>query len=289
MNLTRDALRHRAFRGALRMGQWASLPTAGSRSVPDFLLMGGQRCGTTSLYRYLTQHEGISFPRLTKGVHYFDEESHRSGLWYRSNFPLDAVRTRASERLGHPVVVGEACPYYLFHPKVVERIQAVMPAARLIAVLRDPIARAWSGYQHERRRGYEHLTFEEALAAEPERLAGAEEVLRHRGGRHFSHQHHSYVARGQYADQLRRLWDAFPREQTLVLYSADLERDPDATVAHIHRFLGIPVQPTDTTRRWNETSKEEVPPALHRRLAAAFAASDEWLIEHLAQRPPWVG
>ncbi len=88
----KEQLRWRGFRAVLRMRQWAAMPTASRRALPDFLVVGGQRCGTTSIYRYLDQHPSVLFPRLTKGTHWFDEEYHRSRRWYRSNFPLERVR-----------------------------------------------------------------------------------------------------------------------------------------------------------------------------------------------------
>ena len=283
----REQLRWKGFRAVLRMRQWAALPTASRRPLPDFLVVGGQRCGTTSLYRYLDQHPSVLFPRLTKGTHWFDEEYHRSEAWYRSNFPLDRVRAQRREETGGPVVVGEACPYYLFHPVVPERIATHLPEVKVVAILRDPVARAWSAYHHEYRRGFETLGFEEALEAEEERLAGADATLRSGATRHFSHQHHGYVARGRYAEQLERLWAHIDRDRCLVLYSADLERDPSTTMQQVHRFLGIPVRPTPSTDRWNRQDTNELRPSLQTRLAAAFEDSDGWLADHLDEPPPW--
>ena len=175
----------------------------------------------------------------------------------------------------------------MFHPAVPARIAEHLPDVKLIAVLRDPVARAWSAYHHEYRRGHETLGFEAALDAEKARLAGADEVLLGGPARHFSHQHHGYVARGRYAEQLERLWSHVDRDRCLVLYSADLERDPSAVMQRVHAFLGIPVRPTPTTDRWNRQDTTELDPQLQSRLAAAFEASDAWLAEHLEEPPPW--
>ena len=87
-----------------------ALPTASRRPTPDFLIVGGQRCGTTSLYRYLVQHPSVLFPRLTKGTHWFDEEYHRSEAWYRSNFPLEKVRRRREQETGGAVARRRGVP-----------------------------------------------------------------------------------------------------------------------------------------------------------------------------------
>jgi hypothetical protein len=284
----REHLRWRAFRAALRLRQWSALPTASRRVLPDFLVVGGQRCGTTSLYRYLDQHPSVMFPRLTKGTHWFDEEYQRSERWYRSNFPLDSARRELVEQTGGPVVVGEACPYYMFHPAVPGRIAEHLPDVKVVAILRDPVARAWSAYHHEFRRGFETLPFEAALDAEPERLAGADEVLMRGPIRHHSHQHHGYVARGRYAEQIERLWAHIGRDRCLVLYTADLERDPSAVMQRVHTFLGIPARPTPSTDRWNRQDTNELPAPIKARLTEAFAASDQWLAEHLEEPPPWL-
>ncbi|MDQ6697618.1 MAG: sulfotransferase domain-containing protein, partial [Actinomycetota bacterium] len=262
-------------------------PTAGTRPLPDYLIVGGQRCGTTSLHHYLVQHPAVLPARFTKGVHWFDVAFDKPESWYRSNFATGARRRSASERLGQTVVTGEASPYYLFHPEVPGRVAALKPEMKIIAVLRDPIERAWSHYHHERARGFEDLDFEAALDAEDGRLAGAELVLAAPDGRHFSHQHHSYVARGRYAEQLKRWERHIPADQTLVLLSTDLQDDTEATMAGVHRFLGLTEEPTATGRRWNKQSNPELSDRVRDRLQAAFSDGDRQLAARLGRRLPW--
>lgn len=269
------------------LARTAARPTAGTRPLPDYLIVGGQRCGTTSLHHYLVQHPGVLPARFTKGVHWFDVAFDKPESWYRANFPTASRRRVAAARLGHPVVTGEASPYYLFHPEVPARAAAVLPDARIIVVLRDPVGRAWSHYHHERVRGFEDLDFEAALDAEGGRLAGAEEVLADPRGHHFSHQHHSYVARGRYAEQLERWERHFPADQILVLFSSDLEEDTDATMARVYRQLGLPESPTATAGRWNRQSNPEIRPAVRARLHDAFAPSDAALAVRLGRTVPW--
>ena len=204
------------------------MPTASRRPLPDFLVVGGQRCGTTSLYRYLVQHPSVLFPRLTKGTHWFDEEYHRSEAWYRSNFPLDRVASTArAVETGGPVVVGEACPYYLFHPEVPARIAEHLPDVK---VDRHPPRPGGPGLVGLPPRVPPRATRRSASSrpSTPSRTGwpAPSEVLAAGPTRHLSHQHHGYVARGRYAEQLERLWSHVDRERCLVLYTADLERDP---------------------------------------------------------------
>lgn len=268
--------RQLAWRGALAGARTVGRPTSALRPLPDFLVIGAQRSATTSLHRYLLQNPAILGARLTKGVHWFDTGYDRPLSWYRSNFPTSARRAALERRFGTATVVGETSPYYLFHPEAPARIRQVLPAARLLVILRDPVERAWSHYHHEVERGFETLPFEEALAAEPERLGDV-----------FGHQHHSYAARGHYLDQLEVVWRLFPRDQVLVLLSEDLSADPDATLADAHRFLGVPPQPLVATRRWNERVKPAMPRTAHAALTTRFAEPNRRLAEALGRPLPW--
>lgn len=280
-------VRYRLFLAGLRGAQHVARPTAAWRVEPDFLVVGAQRSGTTTLYRLLAAHPAVRFPRLTKSVHWFDVEAHRSEGWYRSSFPLRPAVERAAVEAGEPIRVGEAAPYYGFHPYGPDRIAQALPRVRLVMILRDPVTRAWSQFHHERARGFEPLAdFGAALEAEPARLEGAEAVLAHRPGHHPAHQHLSYVARGRYDEQIRRLWSAVGRDRVLVLYTEDLERDPGPTLDRLHDFLGLSRRQV-TPGRWNPRAAGTVPEAEAARVRAATAASDAWLRAEMPTPPPW--
>jgi len=214
-------------------GRLLAQATSRARLLPSFLVIGTKRGGSTSLYDYITRHPAVLPATVDKGSHYFDVNYNRGWNWFRSTFPL---ATPMATRRG--VITGEASPYYMFHPLAAERIAAALPDARLIALLRDPVTRAWSQHQYETKRGFEDLPFEQALDREAERLAGgAEQVMA--GGSSFAHRHHTYLARGRYAEQLERLYQLFPPQQVLVLQSEALFADPAATLLRIWRFLGL--------------------------------------------------
>jgi len=147
---------------------------------------------------------------------------------------------RASRRAQGIGVVGESTPYYLFHPAAPRRAAAILPNVRAIAILRDPVERAWSHYRHERRLGIETLSFEEAIDAEPDRTRGELERVRGaRWARSDSLRHFSYQARGRYAEQLPRWFDAIGRERVLVLFFETLVAQPGETMERIASFLGL--------------------------------------------------
>ena len=140
-----------------------------ARMQPSFLIAGAQRCGTTSLYRALSQHPAVVKAVLHKGVHYFDVGYHHGPGWYLGHFPLQATGRRAA---GDAAMTFESSPYYLFHPLAAGRIARDLPGVRVIVLIRDPVERAYSAHAHELARGYETGTFEQALALEAGRLAG---------------------------------------------------------------------------------------------------------------------
>ncbi len=196
-------------------------------SLPDFLGLGVQKGGTTTLHEWLSSHPQVHLPPV-KELHYFSLHHERGPAWYAAQF-ADAPPGS---------VCGDITPYYIFHPEAPRRIQALLPEARLIVLLRDPVERALSQYFHSQRLGLEPLGLEEALAAEPERLAGADAVLAD-GGRHPSHQEHSYVSRSRYEQQLARLGAMAAPERMLLLRSEDLFQQPERVWTRLQRFLGL--------------------------------------------------
>ncbi len=201
------------------------------RNVPDFLIIGAQKAGTTSLFHYLNQHPDIFMPSA-KEVHFFD-------LHYETG--IEAYQSLFSEAADSGKVTGEASPYYLFHPCVPERVKTHLPDVKLIILLRDPVARAFSHYHHSVRIGVETVAdFFEAIALEEDRLLGAEKDLAEGAiQQHFSFQHHSYVRRGFYSRQIERWMQFFPLSQMHFLQSETFFTDPKNVLEGIYRFLSV--------------------------------------------------
>jgi hypothetical protein len=253
------------------------MATAGSRVLPDFLVIGAKRGGSTSLYRNLVRTPGVLplFPRAAdvKGTYYFDVEHGRGERWYRSHFPSAAIRRQAADR--GPVAVGEASPYYLSHPHAAARAAELVPGAKIVAVLRDPVARAHSHYQERVRQGIETLpTFAEAVEAEDGRLAGeVERMLEDPTYASWNHLNFGYLAQSDYATGLRRWLDRFPAEQVLVLRSEDLYADDAGVLAEVRGFLGLDAVRPAETKQWNRTGSSDLDPGLARELADRLAPS----------------
>jgi hypothetical protein len=278
----------------LRLGRRYRSATRWARMLPSFLVIGAQRAGTTSLFDALRRHPdvrgptaGEDFVRLKKEVHFFDHRFDNGIDWYRSFFPL-TFRRRMARRRGGDLVVGESTPYYLFHPEVPARVAATLPDVRLIAVLRDPVERAYSHYQHRRRAGYEKkLSFAEALAAEDRRLAGGDELLLTDKRYRRHHYNHAYFRRGLYAEQLERWLALFPREQLLVLRSEDFFAQPAQIYDEVLDFIGVRPWQNKRFRHRNKASYAPIDPALRAELEERYAEPNARLAELLGRDFGW--
>lgn len=248
-------------------------PLVGGRPLPEVLILGAQKAGTTTLFHALAQHPQTQ-PSRTKEVHFFDQNYSLGLDWYRYHFP----RLRPSDE---KALRFESSPYYLFHPCVPRRVRQHLPAARFIVLLRDPVARAYSHYWHERSRGREPLSFAEAVAAESKRVGDAEQRLLC-GDLVYSraHHRHAYVARGHYAAQLRRWYELFPPERFLVLESEAFFEAPERELARVADFLGLaPFGRIDVERRNIGTYQSGIDPHLAAELSAEFTKANRGLAE----------
>jgi hypothetical protein len=260
------------------------LTTAPVRTLPDFVIIGAQKSGTSFLYRLLVQHPHVK-PAFAKEVHYFDLNFRRGDNWYRSHFPL---QTPNSSRY----ITGEASPYYLFHPHAARRASTVLPDAKLIVLLRNPVDRAYSHYQHQLKRGEgegcETLTFEEAIEAE-ERIVPAEvsKMLQDEHYESVSHRTRSYLRRGIYIDQLL-IWSSFfPREQMLILKSEDLFDDTTKVLERMLDFLKISHWAPETYSIPNKREYTGVSPLIRQRLDEYYKPHNERLYEYLGVDLGW--
>ena len=210
--------------------------------LPDFLVIGAMKCGTTALFDYLQQHPGICTPRR-KEIHFFSNPRfYRLGeAWYRGNFPTGKDMERLSRELGYRAITGEATP------AMISRLYAInaskhIPDARLIVVLRNPVDRAYSHYHHNKHAFFgEPLDFWDALQAEAERTSSDMAANREKpadSGK--DHRRYSYTQRGMYIDQIEHWLRYYPRQQLKILNYHDLAADPAAFCDDVTRFLELP-------------------------------------------------
>lgn len=258
------------------------LLTAPFRVLPDYLILGAQKAGTTTLYNNLIKHP-VVFPAAIKEVHFFDMHFGNGVNWYRAHFPMRRVM---SAKAGS--ITGEGSPYYLLHPLAPQRVKNVVPDAKLLVVLRNPVDRAYSHYQHERRREREALSFEEAIAQELARLAGeVEKVAAGEKETSFALRHFSYLERGKYAEQLERWFSVFPREQFLILTTDELNREFQATMARVFEFLKLPPYEIATEKRSNVGAYEKMNDSTRAQLVEYFRPHNARLQDLLGRQLNW--
>lgn len=264
---------------------WGRL-TATGRMLPDFIVVGAQRSGTTTLFRLLSAHPQVLRPTISKSVAYFDLNYERGFRWYRSHFPLQlTARLRGS---GRKVVTFESSGYYMYHPLAPYRIAEDLPEVRVIVMLRDPVDRAHSAHQHEVRRGFETLPFAEAIRREAERLQGEVERLRSEPSYHsIEHQHHSYLGRSQYGPQLTTLIDAVGPERIFVVDADRFFLDLKEEFSRLCVWLGLDAPTTVEERVWNAAPREPLDPEIRKQLQRRFTESNVELSVRLAELPAW--
>jgi hypothetical protein len=257
------------------------------RQLPDFLILGAPKSGTTSLHAYLLCHPCVGGP-ARKEVDFFDRYFDRGVRWYRGHFPTSAQRAWIRARHGADPVAGEASPGYLAHPLAPRRVAAVVPEAKLIALLRNPIDRALSQYNHEVVHHRETLPFEEALERESE-WVDAELARLEQDPSYFSEdwRNHAYLTRGRYAEQLERWLQVFPRDQLLIIAAEELFGDADAVYARVLEAIGAP--PLSLPRYPALLSREydAMKPGTRRFLRGYFRAHNERLYELIGRDLGW--
>ena len=262
--------------------------TSGLRMLPSFVMAGGQRCGTTSLFRALLDHPGVLQPVHHKGVNYFDVNYDRGPDWYRGHFPLTRVAALRTRSVCGPPVTFDASGYYLYHPYAAGRLAADLPGVQVVVLLRDPVERAFSAYRHEFARGFETESFDLALELEDERVQPElERMLVDPVYQSSSHRHHSYRRRGQYAEQLQRFVDVVGRDRLLILDSERFFREPVAEYRRLTDFLHLSPHTPERFERWNARPGSGMSPPARARLLAAYAPHDDALAGLLGHRPSW--
>jgi hypothetical protein len=280
-------------RHAVRAVRWsvvmAGQPTHRARMLPSLLIVGAQRCGTTSMFHVLSQHPAVISPLFKKKeLHYFDHEYSRGIRWYQGHFPTRARARVAARGAGIPPVALEGSPYYMFHPLAPSRIHQDLPGVRLLVLVRDPVERAYSQHAHQVGLGLESEPFERALELEDARIAGeAERIVADPA--YFSRNHwlYAYRTRGHYVDQLEHLESIFGRERVLVIDSGDFFADPGPVYDQVLEFLGLPDCGRPAFTPQNARPRWPMPESVRARLEEHYRPHDERLAAWLGREPSW--
>lgn len=199
----------------------------------EFLIAGTQKGGTTALDEFLRAHPALSLARK-KEVHFFDDET-----VFASGRPDPEAYHRNFDQGRTGTVYGESTPVYMYWEPAAARIRAYNPLMKLIFLLRNPVERSFAGWQMEKNRRGDELSFGEAIRRERARSAAASPL---------QHRVYSYTDRGFYSRQIKHILEFFHREQMLFLKTEELRTHHDATIARVHRFLGVGAVPAPPAR-----------------------------------------
>jgi len=241
---------------------------------PDFIIVGGQRCGTTSLYKNLILNLDVT-PATKKEIHFFDNNYHKGLGWYKNQF-IESLCT------------GEATPYYIFHPHSLRRIANDLPNVKIIVILRNPVDRAYSHYQMVVRNKHETLSFEEAINEEITRLNGElDKMINDENYYSFSHQHFSYLARGIYISQLKNVFRYFKKNQILVVSSENFFNNPFNTIKHVSKFLGISYNYKFPIKIYNKGNNKPMKENTRKKLEKYYSSYNKKLYEYLGENFDW--
>ena len=252
---------------------------------PDFVIIGAQKGGTSFLYHLLAHHPLVE-PAARKEMHFFDSHFDKGIEWYLRGFP------HPKSKGGRRTITGEATPSYLSHPLAAKRMAKMVPRAQLIALLRNPVDRAYSHYQMRVRWRQEPRTFEEATEAEAARWrAEGSDTLEDGHNLGYKRRRSSYLSRGVYVEQLLRWSEFFSEEQMLVLKSEDFFEHPVETLKLVLGFLDLPEwEPTTSDlqeRRHKGGYEQEMDPSTRRRLEEFFEPHNRMLYDYLGVDFGW--
>lgn len=248
---------------------------------PDFVVLGAQKCGTTALYHCLTQHPQIRMAHGKEETHYFNKHYWRGDGWYLNHFPIRLSMSRGHDRLP---VVGDSTPCYIFNPSVPSKLYRLLPEARFLVLLRDPVERALSHYFHSVRKGHESLALKAAFEAESDRLAGERERIVS-DPYYYSqvYNHFSYRLRGLYRDQIDAWLEYFPLERFKFLRSDHFSQAPQETMDEVWDFLGLASYRLNKPRRDNAGAWEAVDNGLVAQLQEYYEEPNRRLAELLGE------
>ena len=248
------------------------------RVLPNFLIIGAKKGGTSSLYKNLRKHPDVE-PSFHKEPHFYDFNYSKGTDWYRCFFPRN-------NRLGDRIT-GEATPYYLFHPDVPKRVFETQPDVRLIVLLRNPVNRAYSHYNKDSLRGKDPLPFKEAVRAEESRLNEERENHPDDPYREIYHWKFSYISRGRYAEQLKRWSEYFPRKHILVIQSEKYYSDSLSVFQKVEDFLGLPHWNPGEITKYNVGRYSKLDDSLKQEFSEYFKPYNEDLYDLLGERFDW--
>ena len=254
--------------------------TSPLRVLPNLITIGTARGGTESLYHYLKKHPNISVSNKREIYFFGKDPFFNTGLnWYRSFFPTNLYKSYFNNTHDKPLIVYEGTTDYIFQPTAPKQISEVLPNAKFLVMLRNPVDRAFSHFYHNIDTNHEYLdSFEETIELEPKRLA----ERTNKGLDHIGFNFYTYLKRGIYVEQIKRWFEFFPKEKFLFQKSEDFLQNPQKTIDNICDFVNIPhLKISSKIRRNAANYPKTMNPETRKKLVEYFKPYNEKLYELL--------
>lgn len=260
--------------------------TSPIRIFPDFIIIGGIKCGTTSLYNYMIQHPNI-YPALRKETKFFDIDYNLGMNWYKPNFPINIKKYFVKNLLKQKFITGEATAAYFHHPLVSKRIFEKIPKIKLIILLRNPIDRAYSDFNMRTRAKMENLSFEKVVEKEIALIEKGENLLENLEFQDYFFHFKPYLSRGHYFDQLQRWYEFFPKDQIQILITEELEANPDIILRQIFKFLELSDFKIKNLKKQNIGNYKKMNQEIRKLLIEYFKSHNQKLYKFLGRDLSW--
>jgi len=252
------------------------------RVLPDFIVIGAVRSGTTSLFHYFGEHPCIS-PSSYDELGFFDSNFELGLNWYRSNFPTRFHKQKIILKEGH-FLTYDVTPFYIWNKEAAKRIATTLPNVKIIALLRNPIDRAYSNFQLSVRNG-EKRSFEEMIKIEIQDIKSCENnneiFLSKSAGLE------NFLVRGVYYEQLLIWFRLFSKDQILVMSTEELEEQPDNTLNTMFRFLGVRNYTVKDLKKRNEIKYQPMKNETRVMLIEFFRKHNDKLFKLLNKQFDW--
>ena len=276
---------YRFIRYTLLQRHFYSL-TAPLRVLPNFIVIGVGRGGTTSLYHYLNEH-----PCVIKSAYdelgFFDENFHLGLNWYRSMFPTKFLKKKIAKEFGK-CLTYDVTPSYIRKPWVARRIKELFPEIKLIALLRNPVDKAYSHYHSSIKSGVQKPSFEEMVEEDIKTFQKFENTNSMIDDKYFrTYIEKSYLGRGFYAQQLKIWFELFDRKQILILTSEELSTDTNKTMNKIFQFLDLPDYEIPDTTKHNTATYANMKIDTRKKLISFYSKYNQDLFKLLNQEFDW--
>ncbi|NEP91018.1 MAG: tetratricopeptide repeat protein [Okeania sp. SIO2C2] len=247
-----------------------------NKPSPNFIIIGSQKSGTTSLANYINQHPQV-LPAIKKETHFWSGQFNRGIDWYLAHFPPIPKSQN--------FITGEATPNYLVSYKVAKRIYNLLPNIKLLVIFRNPVDRTISQYHHWRRLNWEERSFEVAINMELEILESTPKQPQ--GDQKYWQLPGNYIGRGVYIEFIQKWMEVFPRAQFLILRGEDLYQAPDNTMKQVFGFLGLPQHQLPKYKKLNSGSYAPISDLLRQRLSEYFQPHNQRLEKYLGMKFNW--